>query len=64
WDSPYRITKAYPKMFSYMLNLFTASNIYPTLYISCLKKFIENDDILFPSHYLEEPGLTLMPKEI
>ncbi len=54
FDGPYEITKAFPEKSTYTLNM-PNSNVFPTFHASQLKRFVPNDDTLFPSRTLEEP---------
>jgi hypothetical protein len=53
WDGPYRITDIHPEVSTYTLDI--ATNAYPVYHASKLKKYLANNDILFPSHALSQP---------
>jgi hypothetical protein len=56
WDGPFTVTKSFSETSSYTLNLPNSPNAFPTFHASLLKRFNENDAMLFPSHELERPG--------
>jgi hypothetical protein len=53
WDGPYRITDVHPEVSTYTLDI--ATNAYPIYHASKLKKYLTNDDVLFPSRALSQP---------
>ena len=57
WDGPYRVIKAYPEAFSYMLD---NGNAYP-YYASELKPYSTNDTNLFPNHEIPKLSPVLTP---
>jgi len=59
WDGPYRVTKAFPESSSYVLDTQNTPNKCPSYHASELKRHIPNDDTLFPSRSLPEPGPVL-----
>jgi hypothetical protein len=56
WDGPFSVTAAFPETSSYSLHLPNSPNVFPTFHASLLKRFIENDPLLFPSRELGRPG--------
>ena len=60
WDGPYRITKAHPEASTYTLDIPT--NAYPVYHAALLKPHHANDDELFPSRRLAQPGPVLTPE--
>ena len=56
FDGPFVITKANPTKSSYTLDLPNEPDCFPTFYASLLRKFHPNDDELFPSRKLAQPG--------
>jgi len=55
WDGPFIVTRTFPETSSYTLALPNSPNAFPTFHASLLKRFNENDSILFPSRELERP---------
>jgi hypothetical protein len=56
WDGPFTVTRLFPEMLSYSLDLPNSPNIFPTYHASLLKRHNKNDALLFPSRELEQPG--------
>ncbi|KAJ3576874.1 hypothetical protein NP233_g105 [Leucocoprinus birnbaumii] len=56
YDGPFQVLKAHPETSSYTLKLPTHSRIHPTFHVSQLKRFVPNDNALFPDRVNEEPG--------
>jgi hypothetical protein len=56
FDGPFVVTKAFPDKSVYTLDLPNEPNRFPTFHTSLLRKFIPNDDELFPSRKLPRPG--------
>ena len=56
WDGPYRITKAFPESSSYVLDMQNATHKCVSYHASELKRHVPNDNTLFPSRALPEPG--------
>ena len=54
WDGPYRITDTHPEASTYTLDIKT--NAYPVYHVSLLKPHHANDNELFPSWRLAQPG--------
>lgn len=46
WDGPYKITKCFPEVLSYTLDLPNSPNTFPSYHSSELKQFFSNDDTL------------------
>jgi len=59
WDRPYCVTKAHPEASTYTLNIQT--NADPVYHTSKLKPHHANNDSLFPSRRLAQPGPILTP---
>ena len=55
-DGPYEVVRAYPNKSEYTLRLPGQARTYPGFHASQLKRFIGNDDQLFPSRRLQRPG--------
>jgi hypothetical protein len=62
WDGPYRVTKAHPEASSYTLDIMT--DTYLVYHTQHLKPHHANDDKLFPSQRLEQPGPILTPERL
>ncbi|KIP01165.1 hypothetical protein PHLGIDRAFT_60406, partial [Phlebiopsis gigantea 11061_1 CR5-6] len=56
YDGPYRIVQAWPDTSVYTLDLPPHLNILPTFHASLLRPWIDNDNALFPSRRLDQPG--------
>jgi hypothetical protein len=56
FDGPYKIINSMPDFSAYTLDLPNSPNIFPTFHASQLKRFTENDAILFPSREHASPG--------
>jgi hypothetical protein len=56
WDGPFTVTRSFPEMSSYSLDLPNSPNMFPTYHASLLKRHNKNDALLFPSRELERPG--------
>lgn len=56
FDGPYDILKAYPTSSIYTLRMPPGSKNHPTFHSSQLRAFVENDDSMFPSRKLAQPG--------
>ena len=55
-DGPFEITSAFPDRSYYNLRLPGGTQIFTGFHASQLKRFIPNDDVLFPGRALERPG--------
>ena len=55
FDGPFLVIKAFPEKSVYTLDLPNEPNRFPTFHASLLRKFIPNDNILFPSQALPGP---------
>jgi hypothetical protein len=55
YDGPYKVLKARPEVSSYSLDLPNQPNIFPTFHASELRRFVPNDDTLFPSRKFARP---------
>jgi hypothetical protein len=60
WDGPFCITDMHPEALTYTLDIKT--NAYPVYHMSLLKPHHANDDELFPSQRLAQPGPILTNK--
>jgi hypothetical protein len=60
YDGPYKILATHPETSNYTLDLPNAPNTFPTFHASELKRFQENDRVLFPSRAHAEPGPVTM----
>jgi hypothetical protein len=56
FDGPYTVTATHPECLTYTLSLPNQPNVFPVIYSSELELYIENDNDLFPSRKLAEPG--------
>jgi hypothetical protein len=56
FDGPYNIVNSTPESSAYTLDLPNSPNIFPTFHTSQLKRFTENDRLLFPSRKHAWPG--------
>jgi len=56
FDGPYQTTDAHPEKSNYTLNLPNEPLRHPSFHSSLLRKFVDNDDSLFPSRALPKPG--------
>ena len=56
FDGPFKVTKAFPESSTYTLHLPEVTKIYQTFHSSLLHSYIENDNILFPSHKFDQLG--------
>lgn len=56
WDGPYRVLHVHPNSSVYTLDLPSTMKIFRTFHSSLLKRFIANDDTLFPARALPRPG--------
>jgi hypothetical protein len=61
FDSPFTVPKANPTKSAYTLNLPNKPNRFPTFHSSLLRQFIPNNDNLFPSRELSQPGPVVTP---
>jgi hypothetical protein len=61
FDGPFIITKAFPDKSVYTLDLPNEPNCFPTFHTSLLRKFIPNNNELFPSRTLPRPGPVITP---
>jgi hypothetical protein len=59
WDGPYKVIRTHPESSSYILDLPTGRNNFPTYYASELKLHVPNDPSLFPSQVHSRPGPVL-----
>ena len=55
-DGPFRVIRAYPERSVYTLQLPGQTQTFPGFHASQLKRFIPNDDALFPSRTLARPA--------
>lgn len=55
FDGPYKIIKIDPAHSTVTLDLPSSPDIFPVFHTSEILPFIENDDVLFPSHALHAP---------
>ena len=60
WDGPYRVTKAHPEASTYTLDI--ATDAHPVYHAQHLKPHHANNDELFPSQRLAQPGPILTPE--
>ena len=60
YDGPYKVKHAYPETSTYTLDLPPSMKIFPTFHASMLKRYIRNDDEVFPSRRLERPAPIVM----
>jgi hypothetical protein len=56
FNGPFLVIKVFPEKSVYTLELPNELNCFPTFHASLLRKFIPNDDVLFPSRALPRPG--------
>jgi len=56
FNGPFVIMHAHPSKSTYTLDLPNEPNCFPTFHASLLRRFIPNDDTLFPSRKLTQPG--------
>jgi hypothetical protein len=56
FDGPFLVTAANPNKSVYTLELPNEPERFPTFHASLLRKFVTNDDNLFPSRKLDRPG--------
>jgi hypothetical protein len=56
FDGPYTVTATHPECSTYTLSLPNQPNVFPVFHSSELEPYIENDNNLFPSRKLAEPG--------
>jgi hypothetical protein len=61
FDSPFIVTKVNPSKSTYTLDLPNEPNQFPTFHSSQLWHFVPNDNELFPTCKLTQPGLVLTP---
>jgi hypothetical protein len=61
FDGPFTVPKANPTKSVYTLDLPNKPNHFPTFHASLLRRFILNDNNLFPSRELSQPGPVVMP---
>ena len=54
-DGPYTITHAFPECSEYMLKLPNNLNAFPGFHAHLLKRYIQNDPLLFPDHEPSKP---------
>jgi len=62
FDGPYNIVNSMPEFSAYTLDLPNSPNIFPTFHASQLKRFMENDGLLFPSREHARPGPIMTPE--
>ena len=55
-DGPFKVIRAFPDTSTYTLQLPGNSQTYPGFHASQLKRYVENDDTLYPQRTLERPG--------
>ena len=60
FDGPYKILAANPTMSTYTLEIPKSLNALNTFHVSQLKKYVPNDDELFPSQRMNKPPLVLV----
>jgi hypothetical protein len=58
FDGPYEVTDAHAETSTYTVSMPNAPNTFPTFHSSVLRRFIPNDDALFPSRRHARPGPT------
>lgn len=56
FDGPYEVLKAFPHSSIYTLRLPPGAKNHPTFHASQLRAFVPNDDEMFPSRKLAQPG--------
>jgi len=56
FDGPFLVTRTNPNKSSYTLNLPNEPERFPTFHTPLLRKFVPNNDELFPSRKLSQPG--------
>jgi len=56
FDGPFLVMKANPAKSLYMLDLPNEPNCFPTFHSSLLRPYVSNDNDLFPSRKLAQPG--------
>ncbi|OJT04974.1 Transposon Ty3-G Gag-Pol polyprotein [Trametes pubescens] len=61
YDGPYEILHAYPDTSVYTLDLPNTMKIFPTFHVSLLKRFLPNNDALYPSRSHPRPGPIVTP---
>lgn len=61
FDGPYTVLHAYPETSVYTLDLPNTMKIFPTFHASLLKRFIPNDDAMYPSRAHPRPGPVVTP---
>ena len=60
FDGPFIVSKANPSKSAYTLDLPNEPNQFPMFHSSLLRRFVPNNDELFPSRKLMEPGPVVM----
>jgi hypothetical protein len=60
YDGPYKIIATNPPMSTYTLEIPKSPNGFNTFHVSQLRKYVPNDDDLFPSRRLERPPSVLV----
>jgi len=61
FDGPFPVIKAHPERSSYTLELPNKPDRFPTFHALLLHKHVPNDDKLFPSCKLDQPGPVVTP---
>jgi hypothetical protein len=61
FDGPFLVTKSNPSKSTYTLDLPNEPHRFPTFHASQLRPFVPNNDTLFPSQRLTQPGPVLTP---
>jgi hypothetical protein len=56
FNRPFLVTAANPNKSVYTLDLPNEPEHFPTFHMSLLRKFVANNDNLFPSQKLDQPG--------
>ena len=62
FDGPFIITKANPAKLLYTLELPNEPNRFVSFHSSPLRRFVPNDNTLFPSWKLSQPGPVITPE--
>jgi len=60
FDGPFRILKSHPESSSYTLDMPSSSKAHPTFYVGELRKYVANDDTLFPGRRKDIPPAVLV----
>jgi hypothetical protein len=58
FDGPYEVTDSHSETSTYTLSMPNAPNTFPTFHASVLRRFVPNNDALFPSQRHAHPGPT------